>query len=187
MTEIFHAARADRAELARLAADGLLRPLLADVYVSLDTGVDAGAVVGLEAAAWLHAGGEGPDVVDVFLSGRRGRPLPRIRVHEVRLEVRDVETIGRVRVTGPARTAADLCRTRSTDRALADLNRLRASTGLSPRAVRAVLDRLARHRGVPHAREVVTIWQGQPSGHPVRRGAAEPATTSETTSGPDLP
>lgn len=177
MTEIYRALDDDPSELARLATEGLLRPLVGDVYVSAhtveDTGVRAGAlalllpdplqdseaVFALEAAVWLRAGGPSPAELDVYIPAHRSRRRFRgLRVHEGRLDARDVETVGRVRVTGPARTAADLCRSRPVDVALAQLDRLRAATGLTPRAVLAVLDRMVRYRGVPHGRDVAGIW-----------------------------
>lgn len=183
MIEIYRARDDDPAELSRLAAEGLLRPLVADVYVSTripeDTGVraaalalllpvplhDGAAVLALEAAAWLVAGGPAPAQLDVYVPTHRSRRRFReLRVHEARLEPFDVETIGDVRATCPARTAADLCRGRPTDEALPHLDRLRAATGLKPTTVACVLDRLARHRGVPHGRNVIEIWAARLDG-----------------------
>jgi hypothetical protein len=177
VTEIYRALDDDPSELNRLAAEGLLRPLVGDVYVSADTaddpGVraagialllplalqDGGAVAGLEAAAWLLAGGPAPAELDVYVPAHRSRRRFRgLRVHEGRLDVRDVEIVGQVRVTCPARTGADLCRSRPADVALEHLDRLRAATGVTPRAVSAVLERMVRHRGVPHGRDIAEIW-----------------------------
>jgi hypothetical protein len=176
VTEIYRAFD-EQHEFTSLATEGLLRPLVGDVYVSAhsveDTGVRAGAlalllpdplqdseaVFALEAAMWLITGGPAPTELDVYVPAHRSRRRFRgLRVHEGRLDARDIETVGRVRATGPARTAADLCRSRPVDVALAQLDRLRAATGLTPRAVLAVLDRMVRHRGVPHGRDVAGIW-----------------------------
>jgi hypothetical protein len=181
--EIYRARDDDPTELARLAADGLLRPLVADVYVGAqvpdDTEVraaalalllppplqDGDAVTGFEAAAWLIVGGPPPVELDVYVPAHRSRRRFRgLRVHEARLEGYDVETIGTVRTTCPARTAADLCRSRPTDQAIPHLDRLRAATGLRPVMIACVLDRLARHRGVPHGRNVIEIWAARLDG-----------------------
>jgi hypothetical protein len=183
VTEIYRARDDDPAELARLAAEGLLRPLVADVYVSAHTVEDAtvraaalslllplplqdgGAVAALEAAAWLVAGGPAPAELDVYVPAHRSRRRFRgLRVHEGRLGSWDVETITSVRMTTPARTAADLCRSRPVDVALPHLDRIRAATGLTPLAVACVLDRLVRHRGVPHGRDVIQIWTARLDG-----------------------
>jgi hypothetical protein len=176
VTEIYRALDEQR-EFTSLAADGLLRPLVGDVYVSAntveDTGVRAGAlalllpdplqdseaVFALEAAVWLITGGPAPTELDVYVPAHRSRRRFRgLRVHEGRLDARDVEAVGRVRATGPARTAADLCRSRPTEVALAQLEKLREATGLAPRTVLTVLNRMVRHRGVPHGRDVAEIW-----------------------------
>lgn len=183
VTDMFRARDDDPTELARLAAEGLIRPLVADVYVSAhtveDAGVravalslvlpvplqDGGAVAAFEAAAWLAAGGPPPPELDVYVPAHRSRRRFRgLRVHEGRLEPLDVETIGRQRTTSPARTAADLCRSRPFDDALPHLDRLHAATGLTPLAVACALDRLVRHRGVPHARDAVQIWAARLDG-----------------------
>jgi hypothetical protein len=177
VTEIYRALDDDPRELANLATDGLLRPLVGDVYVSAHAAEDTelratalalllpaplqegGAVAAFEAAAWLRTGGPAPTELDVYVPAHRSRRRFRgLRVHEGRLDARDVETVGRVRATGPARTAADLCRSRPTEVALAQLDQLRAATDLTPRTVVAVLDRMVRQRGVPHGRDVAEIW-----------------------------
>lgn len=177
MTAIYRARDDDPTELARLAADGWLRRLIGDVYVPVGTVVDlpvraavlavllplapsgGGAVAALEAAGWLYTGGPPPGDLDVYVPTHRSRRRFReLRVHEDRVDDRDVETVGRVRVTSPARTAADLCRSRPVEVALLQLERLRTATGLAPRAVQSVLDRMARQRGVPHGRDTVQIW-----------------------------
>lgn len=175
--EIYHARDDDPAELARLAADGVLRRVIADAYVRADVGDDVmlhaavlarvlpsgpqdqAPVAARETASWLFTGGPPPDDLDVYVPAHRSRRrFHGMRVHEGRLDLRDVETIGPVRVTSPARTAADLSRSRPTDAALVHLDRLRSVTGLGPRAVLTVLERMARHRGVPHGKDVVEIW-----------------------------
>jgi hypothetical protein len=178
VTTIYHAgAGDDPTELAMLARGGWLRPLIAEVYVPVNAVEDVAlraqglgqllplalpdhdAVVCLEAASWLHAGGEPPSELDVYVPAHRSRRRFRgLRVHEGRLDPRDVETVGTLRVTGPDRTAADLCRSRPSDVTLPHLERLRSATGLQPRSVLSVLDRMVRHRGVPHGRDVVQIW-----------------------------
>jgi hypothetical protein len=181
--EIYHACDDDPAELARLAADGVLRRVIADAYVRADVDDDVtlhaaalarvlpsgleerAPVAARETACWLFTGGPPPDDLDVYVPAHRSRRRFRgLRVHEGRLDLRDVETIGPVRVTSPARTAADLCRSRPTDAALVHLDRLRSATGLEPRAVLTVLGRMTRHRGVPHGKDVVEIWAARLAG-----------------------
>ncbi|HET9657957.1 MAG TPA: hypothetical protein VFP72_21575 [Kineosporiaceae bacterium] len=182
MSPIYRARDDAPGELARLASDGLLRPVVGDVYVSPDTPdlpelratalllllpvplQDREPVIALEAAVWLETGGSAPDPVDVYVAVHGGRRnCPGLRIHEIRVDPRDVELIGGLRVTGPARTAADLCRTRPADQALDHLDRLCAETGLTPAAVSAVLGRLPRHPGVAGAREVVGRWAARHS------------------------
>jgi hypothetical protein len=181
VTTIYHAGDGDDdddpTELAMLARGGWLRPLIGEVYVPINAVEDVAlraeglrqllplavpdheAIACLEVASWLQAGGAPPEELDVYVPAHRSRRRFRgLRVHEGRLDPRDVETVGTVRVTGPARTAADLCRYRPGDVALPHLERLRTATGLQPRSVLAVLDRMVRHRGVPHGRDVVQIW-----------------------------
>jgi hypothetical protein len=87
-------------------------------------------------------------------------------VHEAVLTPTDIETVDALRVTTPARTAADLARSRPAAVAMGHLNRLHAATGLTPLAVLATLERLARFRGVPDGRLTVRGW-AQAIGHPV--------------------
>jgi hypothetical protein len=167
----------DPTELAMLARGGWLRPLIGEVYVPINAVEDVPlraeglrqllplavpdheAIVCLEAASWLQAGGVPPEEFDVYVPAHRSRRrFHGLRVHEGRLDPRDVETVGTLRVTGPARTAADLCRYRPSDVALPHLERLRTATALQPQSVLAVLERMVRHRGVPHGRDVVQIW-----------------------------
>jgi len=196
VTEIYRAAEDDPTELSLLAAGGWLRRLIGDVYVPADRDDDLGlradalarllplpladheAVAALESAAWLYGGGPAPAELDVYVPPHRSRRrFHGLRVHEGRLDPRDIETVGLLRVTGPARTAADLCRSRPTDVAVGHLDRLHASTRLTPAAVLAVLDRMVRHRGVPHGRDVVQIWAARSAG-----GLVPPSRT-----GPDPP
>jgi hypothetical protein len=193
VTEIYRALGDDPNELAHLVAEGLLRPLVGDVYISAHTEVDddvraaalamlmpaaladGDAVAAWETAAWLIADGPAPTQLDVYVPAHRSRRRFRgLLVHEALLDPRDVGTIGRIQTTTPARTAADLCRSRPTDVALPLLDRLRAATRIAPREVLAVLNRLSRHRGVPHGRHVVEVWAarlgaGQSLQRPVTR------------------
>lgn len=183
VTEIYHARDDNPAELARLAAEGVLRRVVADAYVRADVADDVtlraaalarvfppalgdrAPVAARETAGWLYTGDPPPDDLDVYVPAHRSRRRFRgLRIHEGLLDLGDVETVGQVRVTSPARTAADLCRSRPTDTALAHLDRLRSTTGLEPRVVLAVLERMARHRGVPHGKEVVQLWAARVAG-----------------------
>lgn len=183
MIEIYHARYDDPAELTRLVAAGMLRRVVADTYVRADAAddvalraaaltrvlpsglADRAPVIARETASWLFTAGPPPEDLDVYVPAHRSRRRFRgLRVHEGRLDLRDIETAGPVRVTSPARTAADLCRGRPTDTALAHLNRLRSATGLEPATVLTVLERMIRHRGVPHGRDVVEIWSAKLSG-----------------------
>jgi hypothetical protein len=119
--------------------------------------VDAGAVVALAGAAWVLAAGEPPRRLDVVLPPRRNLPGTRVvRVHQMHLDPDDVTVRAAVRVTGPVRTLADLARDRSVREA--ELRRVAAATGCRAEEVLARLERLSGHRGVAHARRLVSGW-----------------------------
>jgi hypothetical protein len=166
----------DADEARRLVARGELRVVLLDVHApatvrdtfslrlaALRLVVPPrlrGAVVCLDTAVWLFAGGPAPASVDVALAPGRSRPWVRgLRVHELAYSGADLwRPLPDDPVTTPARTAADLaCRLPAAD-AVAVLAVLGLSTGLRPGQVHGVLAGLEGRPGVRRAREAVLSW-----------------------------
>ena len=183
--EAFRLIRARPDEARGLIDDELVRHLVADVYASLDSPECAALrsravwraltpvlerrrassalpiepVVGHRSAAWIHAGGPAPHRIDLVSPPGRARWRdPLLVTHEHRLGRGDVDDVAGVLVTSPARTAADLARTRPAVEVLPILALMWRTCGLRPTAVLTQLDRMARGRGVRLAREVVGAW-----------------------------
>ena len=179
-------------EAVRLVARGELRVVLLDVHApatvrdTFSLRLEAlrlvlpprlrGAVVCLDTAVWLFAGGPPPPAVDVALAPGRSRPWVRgLRVHELAYAGGDLwPPLPDDPVTTPARTAADMaCRVSGGD-AVAVLAVLGLSTGLRPGQVHGVLSGLEGRPGVRKAREAVLAWSRllSPPAPAVRRGWA---------------
>jgi hypothetical protein len=174
-----------RAVLAAMARDGLLAHVAGDVYLPADlTGVrehrlaalallvggavGEDAVVGLLAAAWAHGARTCPDPVALLVPRWSHAPLPDgVREHESVVPPEHVVRAGGLRLTSPARTAADVARwlpPREAEPVLADL----LATGVTREEVLAVLD---GQRRVRHARRARTLVRAiAPDG--VRTGCA---------------
>jgi hypothetical protein len=167
-------------EFARLVEQGLVRRVVADVHVGLDAPderrVRAGAVAELMPerlleggaaltgadAAWLYAGGEGPERLHVVMPVRRGRAgTAHVVVHEGRVPAEDVEDVDGVPVTSPARAAADVARGLPPETALPLLRRLGAAVPLDPRDALVHLERLSGCRGVEAGRQTVLTWAAE--------------------------
>ena len=170
----------DVREFARLVAEGLVRRLVADVHVGLDEPddrrlraggaaellpdrlVDGGAALTGADAAWVYAGGEGPERLHLVMPVGRGRAgTPHVVVHEGRVPPADVELVHGVPVTVPARAAADLARGLPTAAALPLLRRLAAAVPLDPRDALVQLERLSGCRGVEAGRQTVLAWAAE--------------------------
>jgi hypothetical protein len=112
--------------------------------------VPARAVVGREAAVWVHTGGPRPERIDVLVApnARRPDPHPQRVPHECEVRADEEERVGPLRVTTVERTAVDLARWGPGPEAATLLERLVDLGGLDPRGALARLDALAGHRGV---------------------------------------
>ena len=110
-------------------------------------------VVGRAAAAWVHAGGQRPDKVDVLVrpGARRADPHPLRRAAEGPLPDEDVLDLPAGRVTTVARTGLDVARYAPPDETARLLVGLLA-VGFDPDAALDALDRLPGERGVLRAR-----------------------------------
>ena len=119
----------------------------------------ARAVVGYATAAWVHAGGAAPDLVDLVIAPGSARPknLPA-RLHEHRLGPRELLSVGTLRLTDPIRTGADLARSLPPAELGPALHRLGAACGVRLIDVLDQLDRMHHGRGVATARQVVHAW-----------------------------
>jgi hypothetical protein len=170
---------ADVREAHRLLALGLARPVLlrpaavlAGVHVrpaptlrALAAAAVLGGAPGDDAAlafrtaAWVHAGGEEPQVLEVATPFGVHRALPdAARLRRLALPPADVAVLAGVRVTTPARTAADLARDLSPRHALAWLDRLRERAEITPADVVRQLDMMPTARRVAPARRLVRAW-----------------------------
>ncbi|WP_300344807.1 hypothetical protein [Nesterenkonia sp.] len=116
------------AELQVMRAEGLLRPMLADVYTEqqlpdtpqtrataasalLNRTLRRCAVLCGETAAWVHLGRCAPAKITVITPGVYRRPTrQRWQIHQVPLAEGEAEACGPLPVTVPLRTAADLFR-----------------------------------------------------------------------------
>ncbi|MGO1316300.1 MAG: hypothetical protein ACTMIR_04580 [Cellulomonadaceae bacterium] len=128
-----------------LLSDGVLRLLRDTTAVPAGTPVTAAhraqalvpiwsarTVVGIDAAAWVHTGGQAPARVTLLYDPRHHRPAPgpEHTSHQARLTGVDVEQLNGVAVTTPLRTALDVA-VRS-DTPVAWLRRLLAAGLLDP-------------------------------------------------------
>ncbi len=150
--------------------DGALVPLWHGVAVRADVEVTPAVrlaavnglvphrgVVGRAAAAWVHAGGPGPDRVDVLVpvGVRRVDPHPARRAAEGPLPAQDVLHLGAGRVTTVQRTGLDVARYTAQDEAAGRLTAL-LGVGFDPQAALATLDDLPGERGILRARSLLT-------------------------------
>jgi hypothetical protein len=173
----------DRAEVARLVTQGLLRPLAGPVHVGAhapDTealrarsvllalappgglrpiGASARGVIGFTTAAWVHTGGPATSPIDLIIVPGSTRPRrSRMRLHEHRLRPGEVHSIAGLRLTSPVRTAADLARSLPSSQVAGQLDRLRRSCGVRAVDVVEQLEGMSRCRGVARARDLVLAW-----------------------------
>jgi hypothetical protein len=163
------------ADVERLARDGLLHRLIADVYVAADppvgTGkraaalgllVPPGAIVGFATAAWLHTGwapGRTPlDNIDVIITPGVARSGgSHIRLRQVRLSPEHVISAGGIDATSLARTAADLAREAPAGDLVGALDAL-AARGLDLDQVLDCLTTMRYCRHVRPARHRLQAW-----------------------------
>ena len=169
-----------RAVLDRLHREGRVRRLLRGVYldatVPLSVSVRARAlalVVGARqvvvgsTAAWLHGvevprpAPESPHPVEVH---GRGRDAARRPGRPIRHAGRDLTTVEGVRCTSPLRTAIDLGRQLSPDRAIAALDGLIALGAFSHTALMAELVRFGGQPGIVQLRELAAMADARADG-----------------------
>jgi hypothetical protein len=181
-------------QASRLVALGALRVVLQDVHAPAtvrDTFTlrlaalrlvvpphlrEAGAVLCLDTAVWLLAGGPAPALVDLALPPGFARPRQRgLRLHQLRYSPADLWLpLPEDPVTSPARTAADMACRLPLHEALPVLAVLGFTTGLRPGQVHGVLADLEGRPGVRRARRAVVAWSellppvlpGSPAGRP---------------------
>jgi hypothetical protein len=187
LTEVFMAAVAtesgiSRWALARLVKEGAVRRVLRDVYAradvpdSLDVRARAAAlvlpphaIVVDRSAAWLWgvdalrpAEVADPPRLEVFvLRGHKRVTRSELRGGERDLLPHDVVTVGCVRVTTPLRTALDLACRPGRYEALAAMDGLARSHGVTARLLTEELPRFRRRRGVVQARALVPLVDGR--------------------------
>ena len=117
------------------------------------------AALAYRTAAWVHAGGDEPLVLEVATAFGVRRALPDgARLRRLALPPADVAVLGGVRVTTAARTAADLARDLSPRHSLAWLDRLREQADVAPADVVRQLEMMPTARRVAPARRLVRAW-----------------------------
>lgn len=171
------------AALEAMRRDGLVVPVAGPVYLPVGAAgqrgaraaavrlvAPRGALVALLAAAWVHGAPHPPGVVDVAV-GRAcpaWRTPPGVRLVESVVDEDDVVEVGGLRLTGPARTAADVAR--RLPRAVArPVVRALLALGTSPDDV---LDRIgARSPGAVRGRALLEDLGAGSGGLSARRAA----------------
>lgn len=177
------AGASDRLEvLEAMRRDGLLVHVAGGVYLPVDVAgsvlaraaalarvVPPGGVVGMSTAAWLHGAPADFAPVEVLVPHNAGpRPaVEGVREHHTTIPAADVVRIGGLRLTTPARTAADLARCADAG-TLAALRWLLAGS-VTERQVLAVLHTNQRYR---HNRRARAVLRGIRQARPPRRDGA---------------
>lgn len=169
LPETFRRSDVGAAAWWRLLDDGVIRPLWGEVAIAADLDetperrsvaiaelVPARGVVGRQTAVWLHTGRFAPRRVDVLVASRarRAEPDPLRTTAEATFEAGDVVQVGAVRATTVQRTGLDICRHLPPGQALRLLEPLLAA-GFDPAHGLTQLGRLAGHRGILGARDVL--------------------------------
>jgi hypothetical protein len=116
----------------------------------------AGVVAGQSAAAlhgakWVEASAP----AELLYPSRR--PPPGIRTWSDRVEDDEVQVIGGIAVTNPARTALDIARRYDVDRAVAALDALARATRLKPADVELLAERYRGRRGIRAAAKAIDL------------------------------
>jgi hypothetical protein len=138
---------------------GQKRTLLTDAQAAwLWTG-RRGIVAG-RAAAGLHGVHGIGDSIPIDLIAQHTRKRPGIVVREERIDDDEVQTLGPLPMTTPARTALDLGRHQPRDVAIRHLDELAAATGLGYADVAELLDRYRGARGIQNARGALSLMDG---------------------------
>ncbi len=157
----------DTPTTAMMVRDGLLVPLMPEIYIPPDTVPTATArvlalgcalgsrlradhiVVG-PSAAWVHSGKYQP-TIPVLSSTSHRAVISGVMTRHLSLVSGDVETLGGAPVTTPVRTAVDLLRDRRDPIASARVIAMVDSGHLDLRAVPATLDRFWGQPGTRRA------------------------------------
>jgi hypothetical protein len=175
-------------EAARLGDEGLLVRCVGDVVVPCDTRLDmtlraqcvaallrrenvdpSAWVVGHEAALWVYRGriettpppapfAALERVVVLGSRGRTTRYYGTVAHRQSVVAADEIETHAGIRLTVPARTAADLLRVLPEPQALESLEILRQASAIEPEDVDACLRNQRGARGVSAARRTLRRW-----------------------------
>ncbi len=127
----------------------------------------SGIVAG-KAAAAMHGVYRIADSDPIEMIAKHGRPQAGVVIHEERIQEDEVQQIGRLRVTTPARTALDIARRLPRNEALEHLDALARKTGITPKDALRLTNRYAAARGIRAARTALPLIDG---------GAASPHQT----------
>jgi hypothetical protein len=135
------------------------RTIVTDAYAAWLWTRRKGIIAGRAAAA-VHGVHLVDDSTPVELIADHGRQRPGIVIREERIEDDEVQTLGPLRVTTPARTALDLGRHLPRDVAVPLLDGLARETGVEYAEVAALVDRYHGARGIPQARVALPLLDG---------------------------
>ena len=179
LPETFRRADVGAAAWWSLLDEGVARPLWGEVAIVTDLAetparrsvaiselVPARGVVGRQSAVWLHTGRCPPRRIEVLVATRtrRADPHPLRTTAESTFADEDVIDVGSVRATTVQRTGLDLCRHLPLGQALRLLEPL-LDVGFDPVLAHARLDRMAGHRGILRARDVLRrVTDPRPAG-----------------------
>ena len=119
------------------------------------TGIVAG-----RAAAAMHGVSLIDDSTPIEMIANHGRQPPGIVIRKERIEDDEVQTLGPLRVTTPARTALDLGRRLPRNAAVPLLDALSRTTGVDYAEVAALMDRYRGARRIPQARAALPLMDG---------------------------
>lgn len=120
-----------------------------------------GAVASHRSAAYLLGIGErSPRVVDVIVTGQRGRKVDGIRVHDVPYPTRgELRIVDGISCTDAARTVVDLAGTYGELGLHGVFERAATEKVLDLAAIEALLDAGPTRRGAPCLRRVIEVWR----------------------------
>jgi hypothetical protein len=114
-------------------------------------------IIAGRAAAALHGARWVDDATPIEVIAEHTRPRPGVIVREERIDADEIVYVGEIPVTSLGRTALDLGRHLPRDAAVANLDDLAATTGVTAAAALALIDRYRGARGIRRARTALAL------------------------------
>lgn len=120
------------------------------------------SVVGRESASWVFLGGPAPDRLTVLYPPKchRPNPSPTLTSHQAVLRPEEILTLGQIRITTPARTAADVALFEPFESAVAGVRSLVSGGHTTARAILRALATRTGDAGYGRALDVVRALSG---------------------------